>query len=386
MMERSWSTKSLHDGSDVHAELDALRGMLTSLEQEKLGMQERMQGYLTEMKHWQAQHETSRNSLEREKQALRSSLDQVKDELKSRDKELEEYQELVDFLKLESADLRSTSAQNVEQVRHIREVEQGLKDSEEAREQLTRFFEEQLKRLEDRLDGLQKENAKIREDNSELTQTVRSLKKQLDGKLDQVQELEASRADISARLEDLERQLRNKDDGRIQDDLQRYLSLTDQLQQQLLQEMDSLKRRVALQPTPEVLKPRVVYEAIKGDEIDQNLAEYLNAKEPAVPVPFHREELGVYFFGTKKVFIKIEQGRIIIRVGGGYMTIDEFIDIYTPIELEKSTMPREAPTRERLISKIVSSIDGSSDFVTCVGLQRKSVSPSRRPRTPKSQL
>jgi chromosome segregation ATPase len=220
----------------------------------------------------------------------------VKEELKSRDKELEEYQEIVDFLKL---DLRCTSAQNVEQVRHIREVEQCLKDSEEEREQLTRFFEEQLKRLEDRLDGVQKESAKIREDNSELTQAVRSLKKQLDDKHDQVQKLEASKADISARLENLERQLRNKDDGRIKDDLQRYISLTDQLQQQLLQEMDSLKRRVVFQPTPEVLKPRVVYEAIKGDEIDQSLAEYLNAKEPAVPEPSYREELGVYCFGTK---------------------------------------------------------------------------------------
>jgi hypothetical protein len=35
------------------------------------------------------------------------------------------------------------------------------------------------------------------------------------------------------------------------------------------------------------------------------------------------------------VFIKVENGKIIIRVGGGYMMIDEFVEIYTPLELEK---------------------------------------------------
>ena len=40
-------------------------------------------------------------------------------------------------------------------------------------------------------------------------------------------------------------------------------------------------------------------------------------------------------FGTKRVFVKVENGKIIIRVGGGYMQIDEFIELYTPLELEK---------------------------------------------------
>lgn len=41
---------------------------------------------------------------------------------------------------------------------------------------------------------------------------------------------------------------------------------------------------------------------------------------------FLRESEGVYQFGSKKVFIKIEKGNsILVRVGGGYMSIDEFI-------------------------------------------------------------
>ena len=45
---------------------------------------------------------------------------------------------------------------------------------------------------------------------------------------------------------------------------------------------------------------------------------------------FLRESEGVYQFGQKKVFVKVEKGdRILIKVGGGFMMIDEFIDTYT---------------------------------------------------------
>ena len=50
---------------------------------------------------------------------------------------------------------------------------------------------------------------------------------------------------------------------------------------------------------------------------------------------FMRESEGVYQFGTKRVAIKVEKDNIKIRVGGGYLSIDEFLDQYTPLELEK---------------------------------------------------
>jgi hypothetical protein len=50
---------------------------------------------------------------------------------------------------------------------------------------------------------------------------------------------------------------------------------------------------------------------------------------------FMRESEGVYQFGSKKIFIKVEKSEIKIRVGGGFLSIDEFLDQYTPVELEK---------------------------------------------------
>jgi len=50
---------------------------------------------------------------------------------------------------------------------------------------------------------------------------------------------------------------------------------------------------------------------------------------------FMRETEGVYQFGSKRVAVKVEKQGIKIRVGGGYLSIDEFLDQYTPVELEK---------------------------------------------------
>lgn len=50
---------------------------------------------------------------------------------------------------------------------------------------------------------------------------------------------------------------------------------------------------------------------------------------------FMRESSGVYYFGSRRVYVKMEKDKIRIRVGGGYLSIDEFLDIYTPMELER---------------------------------------------------
>ena len=51
---------------------------------------------------------------------------------------------------------------------------------------------------------------------------------------------------------------------------------------------------------------------------------------------FLRHSEGVYSFGSKKVHVKVEKGgNCAVRVGGGYMTVDNFIKEYTPGEVRK---------------------------------------------------
>ena len=53
---------------------------------------------------------------------------------------------------------------------------------------------------------------------------------------------------------------------------------------------------------------------------------------------FERESEGIYRYGKKRVFMKIEKDQIIIRVGGGYLTIEEFIEQYFEGEINKKKL------------------------------------------------
>ena len=76
---------------------------------------------------------------------------------------------------------------------------------------------------------------------------------------------------------------------------------------------------------------------MKDDAVDKKLAEFINnyPERSKLKIMFMRESSGVYQFGTKRVAVKVEKDSIKIRVGGGYLSIDEFLDQYTPVELER---------------------------------------------------
>ena len=77
------------------------------------------------------------------------------------------------------------------------------------------------------------------------------------------------------------------------------------------------------------LKARVaVYVPVKDDPVDEKMAEFINnyPDRNKLKIMFMRESEGVYEFGSKRVNVRIEKGRIKIRVGGGYLSIDEFLD------------------------------------------------------------
>ena len=77
------------------------------------------------------------------------------------------------------------------------------------------------------------------------------------------------------------------------------------------------------------LKAKVaVYIPIKGDAIDEKLADYVNnyPDRNKLKIMFLRESAGVYEFGSKRINVRVEKNKILIRVGGGYMGIDEFLD------------------------------------------------------------
>ena len=68
------------------------------------------------------------------------------------------------------------------------------------------------------------------------------------------------------------------------------------------------------------------------------LADYLNnyPDRKKLNIMFIRDSEQIYKFGKKRVFIKIENGdHIRVRIGGGFMNIDNFMEQYAQVEFEK---------------------------------------------------
>ena len=81
-----------------------------------------------------------------------------------------------------------------------------------------------------------------------------------------------------------------------------------------------------------------IYIAHKQDRIDQAMEKFMNnyPEKNELRILFLRESEGVYQFGSRRVHIKIEKGnKIMVRVGGGYMSINSFVNIFTESEVSK---------------------------------------------------
>ena len=133
------------------------------------------------------------------------------------------------------------------------------------------------------------------------------------------------------------------------------------------------------------LKARIaVYIPQKGDAIDKKLAEYINnyPDRQKLKIMFLRESEGVYEFGSRRVMVKVERDKIQIKVGGGYLSIDEFLDQYTPAELEKLERrdPLKRFTERVAVQKVIASQTQSGRESSPV---RPSTSPSKKKKSTK---
>ena len=54
-----------------------------------------------------------------------------------------------------------------------------------------------------------------------------------------------------------------------------------------------------------------------------------------ISVPIRRLGGGFYLFGTRKIYAKVLNMKLVVRVGGGFMNFTEFIETYALSELKK---------------------------------------------------
>lgn len=92
------------------------------------------------------------------------------------------------------------------------------------------------------------------------------------------------------------------------------------------------------------IKQIKLYKPLKGDVVDEMFANCLNKAK--VEIDVQRISANNYMFGTKKILAKIINGQLVIRVGGGYMNADEFIEQYSKIEMMKIIRLEEHKEKE----------------------------------------
>ena len=71
------------------------------------------------------------------------------------------------------------------------------------------------------------------------------------------------------------------------------------------------------------LKQIKLYKPVAGDVVDEAFAEQLNKANLTIEV--QRVAEGKYQFGERNILAKIINGKLVIRVDGGYMNAAEFI-------------------------------------------------------------
>ena len=75
------------------------------------------------------------------------------------------------------------------------------------------------------------------------------------------------------------------------------------------------------------------YRPIKGDLVDEMVGNNLTDMQCTLPV--RRLCDGFYLFGTKKIFVKVNKGSVIVRQSGGYQNFLEFVELNMAEEQQK---------------------------------------------------
>lgn len=207
------------------------------------------------------------------------------------------------------------------------EIRNYIKRSEEEGK---RNKEQQDKLISD-IGRLQNEVEKLHADLNQRNQTIRSLESvnlqlrneimRLEGELkvriDVERQLREANIQIQILIEQkdkLKRDLDTASDYVLEQDQKVYKA--NQTSLQLLQSLKDAELEIeTLKEYIIELKQRVaVYIPVRDDNVDTRLAEYINnyPERSRLKIMFMRESEGIYQFGTKKIYVRVEQGKIII--------------------------------------------------------------------------
>jgi hypothetical protein len=123
---------------------------------------------------------------------------------------------------------------------------------------------------------------------------------------------------------------------------------------------------VSISEIPEEIRPISNYLADPTDETDKQLSKELNAffkTFGSLPIPFRRVKSGIYLFGKTRLHMAIANGNLIVRVGGGYMRLAEFLKTNLPLETARMRESNVFKAYLAKINRVQKSVSEGSKFV-----------------------
>jgi hypothetical protein len=78
------------------------------------------------------------------------------------------------------------------------------------------------------------------------------------------------------------------------------------------------------------------YVPVRGDLVDEALADWYSSKPQMMPVMFSRLEAELYQFGTKRVGLRLEGAKLVVKIGSSSLSIDKYIELNLSAEVGES--------------------------------------------------
>jgi len=323
--------------------------------------------------------ENDYEKVKEDSQYLSLDLQNSEEENKRKDKEIEELLRSVQELKGNGSnilpDSRSTKPaiiyqngengnQEVKQLDKTEELKwliaklsKDIAAHEEHEEQLNEIIEENKKQEDEKTEKIE-ELKKLLEEKSQFEDIIRKEMSELDSKRN---ETEIINQQLSEQIELLQVQFmdQQEDYEKIKEDHQtisedllasenEIIGRDEEIENLLgrIQELEGNERDIQTQDTStnqdidasftQILNAKDIFVGalLKKSELHMKLMECVSMMN--CTVPFEKiDDKGHYKFGTKKITAVLVNERLMIRVGGGYMTAEEFITTYTPQEIIK---------------------------------------------------
>lgn len=278
----------------------------------------------------------------------------LKNENENLSRKLKQYQTSLDILKIVERqkecviqDLdRSKSQENI-LYKEIEKLQKELKTNNKFRDDLEeKFYQEMAKMKEVYESSMMECNQMRQEKNLTMKETI-----DLKNHIGSLEQLLCVKEDVYSQLQmTLERSesLRIETD-RLRARLEKSDTLTESQQEKILEletSVTQLKSIVSdkdmqncnlMDMVIDLKKKDKVYFPFEDDELDYSLADYINDHTESVKLArmFVRDDTSMYHFGNKKIFLKNENNKLFIRVGGGFDNIDDWIRKNLNTELEK---------------------------------------------------